>query len=92
MPGHVQGNNPQALKLGRQPCEAVGVVQPAVQGNHRQTVFGPEQMGRQLDMRQAQANLFDAAHAQLRSLRPSQRVNRSLSSAAVSCGRSSGNI
>ncbi|MNN38708.1 hypothetical protein D3C81_1527160 [compost metagenome] len=33
--GHVQGNDAQTFELGRQAGKAVGVVQPAVQGNDR---------------------------------------------------------
>lgn len=63
MTGHVQGNDPQALEPGGQAGETVGVVQPAMQGDHRSAIFRSEQVGRQLDVGQAQANFFDAAHA-----------------------------
>ncbi|MNG06287.1 hypothetical protein D3C84_895160 [compost metagenome] len=63
--GHVQRDDAQPFELRRQPGKAVGVVQPAVQGNHRQTVFGAEQVRRQLNVRQAQADFFDGmVHAQ----------------------------
>ncbi|MNP46018.1 hypothetical protein D3C76_1399890 [compost metagenome] len=91
--GHVQGDNAQAFEFRCQAGKAVGVVQPAMQGNHRQTVFGTKQVRRQLDMRQAQADFFDdMAHAQSCCWRPSQRLNRFFSSVAVSCGRSRGNM
>ncbi|MNP55461.1 hypothetical protein D3C76_1501110 [compost metagenome] len=62
--GHVQRDDAQPFELRRQAGKAVGVVQPAVQGNHRQTVFGAKQVRRQLDVRQAQADFFDdMAHA-----------------------------
>ena len=93
VPGHVQRDDAQAFELGRQAREAVGVVQPAVQGDHRQTVLGAEQVRRQFDVRQAQAYFFDdMAHAQSCWRRPSQRLNRFFSSVAVSCGRSRGNM
>ncbi|MNF85971.1 hypothetical protein D3C84_683910 [compost metagenome] len=92
VPGHVQRDDAQAFELRRQAREAVGVVEPAMQGNHRQTVFGAEKVRRQLNMRQAQADFFDdIAHAQS-CWRASQRLNRFFSSRAVSCGRSSGNM
>ena len=91
--GHVQGDDAQAIELGRQPGKAVGIVQPAMQRNHRQAVFRTEQVRRQLDVRQAQADFFDGiVHAQSCWLRPSQRLNRFFSSVAVSCGRSRGNM
>ncbi|MNN34595.1 hypothetical protein D3C81_1484050 [compost metagenome] len=65
VPGHVQRNDAQAFEFGRQSGKAVGIVEPAMQCNHRQTVLGAEQMRGQLDMRQAQAHFFEGrAHAQ----------------------------
>ncbi|MOA48399.1 hypothetical protein D3C78_1711370 [compost metagenome] len=91
--GHVQRDDAQAFEFGGQSGKAVGVVQPAMQGNDRQTVFRTEQVRRQFDVRQAQANFFDGvAHAQSCCRRPSQRWNRPLSICAVSRGRSSGNM
>ncbi|MNF52877.1 hypothetical protein D3C84_342380 [compost metagenome] len=72
--GHVQRDDAQAFEFGRQTGKAVGVVQPAMQGNHRQSVFRTEQVCRQFDVRQAQADLFDdVVHAQSCCRRPPQR-------------------
>ncbi|MCY1366108.1 hypothetical protein D9M69_529870 [compost metagenome] len=72
--GHVQGDDAQAFKLRRQTGKTVGVVQPAMQGNDRQSVFRTEQVRRQFDVRQAQADLFDdVVHAQSCCRRPPQR-------------------
>ncbi len=87
MPGQVQGDDAQAFQLRRQAGEAVGVVQPAMQGDYRQSVIRAEQVRRQFDMAQAQADFLDLrAHAWL------QRSNRPLIRLAVSVGRSSGNM
>ncbi|MNH12505.1 hypothetical protein D3C79_720500 [compost metagenome] len=87
MPGQVQGDDAQALQPRRQAGEAVGVVQPAVQGDHRQAVLGAEQVSSQLDMTQAEADfLHVGTHAW------PQRSNRPLIRLAVSVGRSRGNM
>ncbi|MNH04143.1 hypothetical protein D3C79_634240 [compost metagenome] len=89
MARQVQGQDAQALEPGRQAGKAVGVVEPAVQGNYRQAIGGPEQVRGQLDMTQVQANFFHfATHAGV----SCQRSNRSLIRLAVSVGCSSGNI
>ncbi len=60
MAGHVEGDDTQPLQLRRKAHKTVGVIQPAMQGNHRQTVFRAEQMSRQFDMRQTQAHFLDS--------------------------------
>jgi hypothetical protein len=40
MPGQIKGNDAQALEPGCQTREAVGVVEPAVQSNHRLPILG----------------------------------------------------
>ncbi|MNY14865.1 hypothetical protein D3C86_1480540 [compost metagenome] len=57
--GQVEGDDAQAVELRRETGKAHGVVQPAVQGQHRLTVLGTVEVRRQLDVRQIQADFFD---------------------------------
>ncbi|MDT4862781.1 hypothetical protein FQZ97_974530 [compost metagenome] len=94
VPGEIQCDDAQPRQLRRQPGETRGVVQPAVQGDHRLAVWRAIQMRRQLDMRQAQAHFLEQRTHADSSLSgwPAQRLNNDLSSSAVSCGRSRGNM
>ncbi|MNV97094.1 hypothetical protein D3C71_1921760 [compost metagenome] len=59
MTGEIQGDDAQPRQLGRQPGETRGIVQPTVQGDHRLAICRAIQVGRQLDMRQAQAHFLE---------------------------------
>ena len=83
--GEVEGDDTQPGELRRQAREAHGVVQPAMQGDHRLAVRRTEQMRGQFDVRQADAYFLDLqAHAERSSVARDQRSNTPFSSSAVS--------
>src|SRR5690606_37646708 len=95
VPRQIQRHDAYTVQQRCQAAEAGGVVQPAMQGYDRPPVLRAVEMRRHLQVRQAQADLLErVAHAAPRCPTGSslQRVNRRLSSAAVSCGCSSGNM
>ena len=62
--GEVHSHNAQPRKFGSQPGKAIGVIQPAMQGDDRQPVLRAKYMRCQLDMWQAQTDFFNhRAHA-----------------------------
>lgn len=90
MPCQIKRHDAQALQLRRQPGKAVGVVEPAMQGNHRLAVLGAVKVSSQFDMPQIETDfLHGKRHAvTLEAPRAYQRASSVLSSNAVSSGRS----
>ncbi|MNP24558.1 hypothetical protein D3C76_1173280 [compost metagenome] len=93
MAGEVQRDDAQSRQARCQAGEAVGVVEPAMQGDHRLAVLRAVEVRGQFDMGQVEADFFDLGSHALASWRwASQRPNTDLISSAVSCGRSRGNM
>src|SRR5690606_6091764 len=94
MTRQIQCNDAQTIEQRRKSAEGGRIVEPAMQGDDRLTVFRAIKVGRNFDMRQAQTDLFERdGHATpLFGFNSLQRMNSCRSSVAVSRGCSSGNI